>query len=256
MTQKVDLNADLGESFGAWSMGDDAAMLQIVSSANVACGFHAGDPSIMAQTVLRAKQLGVNVGAHPGYRDLWGFGRRHMPHQDPEDLVWQIAYQIGALRAIAEAQGTGLSHVKAHGALSNHAMVDRPAADAIGMAIALAGRDLAWFVLPKTQLEAACEAQGHACVREVFADRNYEADGRLVSRREPDAIIHDPEEAADRVLRMVEEGAITARDGSKLSLPIDTICVHGDTPGAVVLAESVRNRLEGAGWTIGLPEQG
>jgi UPF0271 protein len=253
MAQRVDLNADLGESFGAWSMGDDAAMLQIVSSANVACGFHGGDPMIMAETVRRAKEHGVNVGAHPGYRDIWGFGRRHMPHEKPDDLVWQVAYQIGALAAIARAQGMALTHVKAHGALSNHAMVDRPTADAIGKAVDLAGEGLAWFVLPKTQLEAACEAAGLPCVREVFADRNYEADGRLVSRREPDAIIHDAEHAAERVVRMVEEGAITARDGSKLSLPIDTICVHGDTPGAVAMADRVRNSLEKSGWTIGLP---
>lgn len=251
MADTVDLNADLGESFGAWTMGDDVAMLDIVSSANVACGFHGGDPMIMAQTVKRAKELGVNVGAHPGYRDLWGFGRRHMPHEKPDDLVWQVTYQIGALQAIAAAHDVRLTHVKAHGALSNHAMTDRPTADAIGKAIQRLDQGLAWFVLPMTQLEAACRDAGLRCVREIFADRNYEADGRLVSRREPDAVIHDAKEAAERALRMVEEGAVTARDGSKLDLSIDTICVHGDTPGAVELAEAVRNRLEKAGWTIG-----
>lgn len=250
MGNSVDLNADLGESFGDWRMGDDDAILKIVSSANVACGFHAGDPLIMAHTVERAREQGVAIGAHPGYRDLWGFGRRALPGEKPADLVWHVTYQIGALGAIAAALGHPIGHVKAHGALSNRAMVDRPVADAIGKAIAQTDPRLVWYVLPATQLEAAAEASDLRLAREIFADRAYNDDGTLVSRAEPGAVLHDPAVAADRVLAMVEQGAVTSINGVKVPVAIDTICVHGDTPGAVALADRVRNRLEQAGWSV------
>lgn len=250
MGNSVDLNADLGESFGDWRMGDDEAILKIVSSANVACGFHAGDPLIMADTVNRAKEEGVAIGAHPGYRDLWGFGRRALPGEKPDDLVWHVTYQIGALAAIAAALDHPIGHVKAHGALSNRAMADRPVADAIGQAIAQTDPKLVWYVLPVTELEAAAEASGGPLAREIFADRAYEDDGSLVSRAKPGSVLHDAAVAADRVLAMVEEGAVTSINGVKVPVAIDTICVHGDTPGAVVLADRVRNRLEQGGWTV------
>lgn len=250
MGNSVDLNADLGESFGDWQMGDDDAILKVVSSANVACGFHAGDPLIMAKTVDRAKQEGVAIGAHPGYRDLWGFGRRALPGEKPEDLLWQVIYQIGALAAIAQAKGHPIGHVKVHGALSNRAMADRPVADAIGRAIAQVDPTLVWYVLPATELETSAEAAGRRLAREIFADRAYEDNGTLVSRAKPGAMIHDPNVAADRVLAMVEEGAVTSINGVKVPVAIDTICVHGDGPEAVALADRVRNRLEQGGWTV------
>ncbi|MEQ9813772.1 MAG: 5-oxoprolinase subunit PxpA [Azospirillaceae bacterium] len=246
----VDLNADLGESFGPWQMGRDEEMLKIVSSANVACGFHGGDAMIMRATIELAKANGVAIGAHPGYNDIWGFGRRAMPNEKPEDLKWQAVYQIGALRTMAAAHGLDLHHVKAHGALSNRAMVDREVADAIAGAIQAVDPELVFYVLPSTRLEEAGREAGLRLAREIFADRGYEDDGRLVARGQPGAILHDPDEAADRALKMVEEGAVTSINGVKLPMAIDTICVHGDNPAAVALADQVRNRLEGAGWTI------
>ncbi|MEM7445820.1 MAG: 5-oxoprolinase subunit PxpA [Pseudomonadota bacterium] len=250
MSNSVDLNADLGESFGKWPMGNDDDILKVISSANVACGFHAGDPLTMRHTVERAKEEGVAIGAHPGYYDLWGFGRRPLPGEKPETLLWQVTYQIGALSAIADALGYPIGHVKAHGALSNRAMADRPVADAIGQAIAQVDEKLVWYVLPATELEASAKAGGRLLAREIFADRAYEDDGTLVSRAKPNAMVHDPDTAADNVLAMCEQGAITSINGVKILVAIDTICVHGDNPGAVALADRVRNRLEQGGWTV------
>jgi 5-oxoprolinase (ATP-hydrolysing) subunit A len=247
---KVDLNSDLGESFGAWTMGDDAAMLDIVTSANVACGFHAGDPDTMRATCERAKAKGVRIGAHPGFHDLQGFGRRPISGMTAREIEALVAYQIGALQGIAAAAGHEVTHVKAHGALSNMAMTDRAIADSLARAIKAVDRDLIFVVIPLTQLEAAGEAANLPLAREIYADRAYEDDGTLMSRKKPGAVLRDPEAVASRVLRMVEERAIVGAGGKKLALGIDTVCIHGDSPGAVEMARAVRAKLAAAGVEI------
>lgn len=246
----VDLNCDMGEGFGAWEMGDDAAMLEIVTSANVACGFHAGDPIVMRRTLTLARDRGIGVGAHPGFLDLWGFGRRVIKGDTPEELEAQVVYQIGALQGIARAVGHRVTHVKAHGALSNVAMVEDAVALAIGRAIKSVDPTLAYMVLPGTALERAAVELDLPVVREVFADRTYEDDATLTSRKIAGSVIHDPEVAAERVLRMVEEQAVTSRSGKRIPVPVDTVCVHGDTPGAVGIARRIRERLEQAGISL------
>lgn len=243
----VDLNCDMGEGFGAWEMGDDAAMLDIVTSANVACGFHAGDPVVMQRTLTLARDRDIGVGAHPGFLDLWGFGRRPIQGQAPEEIEAQVVYQIGALQGIAKAVGHRVTHVKAHGALSNMAMVDDALALAIGRAIRSVDPALAYMVLPGTALERAAVELGLPVVREVFADRTYEDDATLTSRKIAGSVIHDADLAAERVLRMVEDQAITSRSGKRIPLSVDTVCVHGDTAGAVDIARRIRERLEQAG---------
>jgi UPF0271 protein len=243
----VDLNCDMGEGFGAWEMGDDAAMLEIVTSANVACGFHAGDPIVMRRTLTLARDRGIGVGAHPGFLDLWGFGRRVIKGETPEELEAQVVYQIGAIQGMAKSVGHRITHVKAHGALSNVAMVEDAVALAIGRAIQSVDPTLAYMVLPGTALERAAVELGLPVVREVFADRTYEDDATLTSRKIAGSVIHDPEVAAERVLRMVEEQAVTSRSGKRIPVPVDTVCVHGDTPGAVGIARRIRERLEQAG---------
>ncbi|MGK9168163.1 LamB/YcsF family protein [Inquilinus limosus] len=243
----VDLNCDMGEGFGAWEMGDDAAMLEIVTSANVACGFHAGDPIVMRRTLTLARDRGIGVGAHPGFLDLWGFGRRVIQGETPEDIEAHVVYQIGAIQGMAKAVGHRVTHVKAHGALSNMAMVDDALALAIGRAIKSVDPTLAYMVLPGTALERAALELGLPVVREVFADRTYEDDGTLTSRKIAGSVIHDADLAAERVLRMVEEQAVTSRSGKRIPVPVDTVCVHGDTPGAVGIARRIRERLERAG---------
>ncbi|RMH45046.1 MAG: LamB/YcsF family protein [Alphaproteobacteria bacterium] len=246
----IDLNADMGESFGPWQKGADARLLEVVTSANIACGFHAGDPLVMARTVRAAHARGVNIGAHPGFPDLRGFGRRRPAILDPDELGADILYQIGALAAIARAEGASLAHVKLHGALSNIASEDRAVADTAMEAIARGAPGLAVVALAGTALEAAARAAGLPVVAELFADRGYRPDGTLVPRGEPGAMIDDPKAAAERVLRMVEDRAITAVDGSRLPVEPDTICVHGDGPTAIAIAEAVRARLEGAGIRV------
>ncbi|MFM7344873.1 MAG: LamB/YcsF family protein [Tagaea sp.] len=246
----VDLNSDLGESFGAWTMGDDEAMLDIVTSANVACGFHAGDPDTMRGTCERAKARGVAIGAHPGFHDLQGFGRRQIVGMTAREIEALVAYQIGALQAIATSAGHRVTHVKAHGALSNMAMTDRGLADALARAIKAVDPSLVFVVIPLTQLERAGEAANLPLAREIYADRAYEDDGTLMSRKKPGAVLHDPAEVATRVLRMVEERAIVGAGGKKLALGIDTVCIHGDSPGAVAMARAVREKLLGAGVRI------
>ncbi|WP_343712259.1 5-oxoprolinase subunit PxpA [Inquilinus sp.] len=243
----IDLNCDMGEGFGAWEMGDDSAMLEIVTSANVACGFHAGDPIVMRRTLALARDRGIGVGAHPGFLDLWGFGRRMIKGNTPEELEAQVVYQIGALQGIAKAVGHKVTHVKAHGALSNVAMVEDAVALAIGRAIKSVDPTLAYMVLPGTALERAAVELGLPVVREVFADRTYEDDATLTSRKIAGSVIHDAEVAAERVLRMVEEQAVTSRSGKRIPVPVDTVCVHGDTPGAVGIARRIRERLEQSG---------
>jgi UPF0271 protein len=247
---KVDLNADVGESFGAWTQGHDVELLAHITSANVACGFHAGDPGVMRATVALAREHRVAVGAHPGFPDLSGFGRREMrmAPQDVEDLV---VYQIGALAAVAAAQGMRLQHVKAHGALYNMAVTEFALADAIARATAAVDRSLVLLGLPGSQLLKAGERAGLRTASEVFADRAYRADGTLVPRTQPGALIHDEDAVVRRVVAMVRERAVVAEDGTHVPLQVDTLCVHGDTPGAARLAARVRSALNDAGVEVG-----
>ena len=245
----VDLNSDLGEGYGAYACGDDAAILGIVTSANVACGLHAGDPEIMARTFALAKERGVAVGAHPGFPDLWGFGRRRMPYS-PAEIERLVAYQIGAAQALAAYAGHRITYVKAHGALANVAAEERPVADAIARAVRAVDRELALLAIALTAQVPAGEACGLEVHQEIFADRGYTPTGLLIPRSQPGAMITDAGEAADRVMRMVEAGAILTADGQTLPTPIRSICVHGDSDHAVATARAVRTRLEGAGVTL------
>jgi UPF0271 protein len=246
---RIDLNSDLGESFGPWPMGQDAALMASISSANVACGFHAGDPTSMRTTIALAKRSGVAIGAHPGFPDLVGFGRREMTvaPAEVEDLV---LYQVSALSGMAAAQGMTLQHVKAHGALYNMACRDRALAEAIARAVAALDSSLILFGLPKSELLMAGERAGLRVAGEVFADRAYERDGSLASRRKPGSVIHDPAAVVERAVRMVRDHQVVALDGSVIALDADTICLHGDTPGAADLARAVRAGLEAAGITV------
>lgn len=246
----IDLNSDMGEGYGAYTMGDDAAMLKIVTSANIACGFHAGDPLVMAATLSAAAENGVHVGAHPSFLDLWGFGRRPILGERPADIEKHIIYQIGALAALAAANGQRLSHVKSHGTLGTMANEDAELAGAIARAIRTVDRDFLFVVMPGLECERAGEAAGLRLAREIYADRAYADNGNLVSRKLPGAVIHDADVAAERVLRMVEANEITTVGGRRIPVPIDTVCVHGDTPGAVAMARHLRDRLTGAGVTI------
>jgi UPF0271 protein len=245
---RVDLNADVGEGRRG-ALGTDAALMRAITSANVACGFHAGDPGVMRDTVALAASHGVAVGAHPGFPDLEGFGRREL-QVAPADVEDFVAYQVGALAAIAAAQGVRLQHVKPHGALFNMAARDASLADAIARATAVIDRSLVLFGLPGSELVAAGERAGLRTAREGFADRAYQPDGALVARSEPGSLIVEPERVAERALRMVREGRVDAIDGTVIALAVDTLCVHGDTPGADELAARVRRALEGAGVAV------
>jgi len=246
----VDLNSDLGEGFGPWRMGDDAAMLDIVTSANVACGFHAGDPLIMTDTAATAKAKGVDIGAHPSFLDLWGFGRRQIRGDSPADIEKMVAYQIGALIGTATLAGHRVTHVKPHGSMQNMATVDIELSLAIGRAIKGVDSSLIYVVMPGTAMERAGEELGLTMAREVFADRAYDDTGNLVSRKLPGSVIHDPAEAARRTVEMVLDSAVRSTSGKRIALSIDTICVHGDNPAAVALARAVRSALEAAGVGI------
>jgi UPF0271 protein len=247
---KLDLNSDMGEGFGPWRMGDDEAMLSIVTSANVACGWHAGDPLIMHRTAEVAKERGVAIGAHPGFGDLWGFGRRVILGDTPAELEKMMAYQIGAFQAVAALAGHKVTFVKTHGALGNMTNDDEDLALAVGRAMKAVDRDLVYVVMPGLATERAAERLGLRAVREVFADRTYDDDGTLTSRKKPGAVIHDGDAAAERVLRMLEDGAITTVSGKRIPVAIETVCVHGDKPPAVEMARKVRARLESAGVTL------
>ncbi|MDH4064614.1 MAG: LamB/YcsF family protein [Acidobacteriota bacterium] len=243
---RIDLNSDIGESFGAWAMGQDAALAPLITSANVACGFHAGDPGVMRATVRLAHTHGVAVGAHPGFPDLGGFGRREMrcTPQEVEDLV---VYQIGALAAVARTEGVRLQHVKAHGALYNMACRDEALAAAIARATATVDPDLILFGLPHSPLLQQGARLGLRVAAEVFADRAYSPDGSLVSRSRAGSVIEDEGVVVERALRMATAHSVAAIDGSVIQLEADTICVHGDTPGAARLAGAIRRALEGRG---------
>ncbi len=246
---RIDLNCDMGESFGVYTIGDDEAVMRSITSANVACGFHAGDPSVIRRTLRLAKAHGVAVGAHPGFPDLVGFGRREIQATAAE-VEDAVLYQVSALAGMAAAEGLTLQHVKAHGALYNMAARDSALASAIARAVAQFDRSLILFGLPGSHLLTAGRAEGLPVAAEGFADRAYEPDGALVSRRTPGAVIHDAARVVDRVLRMVRDRVVEVTDGSMLSLDAATICVHGDTPGAADLVAKLRAGLEAAGVEI------
>ena len=249
MSRSVDLNADMGESFGPWSMGNDAALLEIVSSANIACGFHAGDPDVMAQTMACAVRNNVGIGAHPGFADLQGFGRRKLSlsHAEAGHLV---QYQIGAAQAMARAVGGQVRHLKLHGALSNMASVDAGLARACYTAALDVAPDIIIMVLAATAMEEVVRDIGCAYAAEIFADRAYNDDATLVDRSLPGAVIHDADLAAKRIVAMVEQEAIIAESGHRILTRIDTICLHGDTPEAVDIARAVKRDLAQAGIEI------
>ena len=245
----IDLNSDLGESLGAWSMGDDAAMLDIVSSANVACGFHAGDPAGILATLRAAKARGVAVGAHVAYPDLIGFGRRNMDVASP-DLVADVIYQIGALQGLAQAAGTRIAYVKPHGALYNTIAHDERQARDVIAAIRAVDAGLALVVLAASPLVQWARDAGLRVIAEAFADRGYTPQGTLVSRRDKGAVLHDSALVARRMLRLVKDGVVEAIDGSLARVQAQSICVHGDSPGAVEMARAVRKALEGDGIAV------
>jgi UPF0271 protein len=245
----IDLNADLGEGFGVWSLGDDDAMLEIVTSANVACGFHAGDPAGLLRVCRSAAERGVRIGAQVSYRDLAGFGRRFIDVA-PEDLVADVVYQIGALGAIADAAGSTVSYVKPHGALYNTIVTNHEQAAAVAEAVGLVDPGLPVLGMTGSALFEEATRRGLDTVAEAFADRAYQPDGRLVSRREPGAVLHDPAQIAARVVTMVSAGQITAIDGTLIAVSVESVCVHGDSPGAVQIATAVRDHLTGAGIEI------
>ncbi|WP_193141304.1 MULTISPECIES: LamB/YcsF family protein [unclassified Meridianimarinicoccus] len=246
MTHFVDLNADMGESFGAWTMGDDAALLEIVTSANVACGLHAGDWDVMAKTMQRAVDKGVGIGAHPGFPDLHGFGRQRMtlPLASLQNLV---RYQVGAAQAMARAAGGTVRHLKLHGALANMASEDEAMATACYQAALSVAPEIIIMVLAGTAQQRAAQALGCPIACEIFADRAYNDDATLVDRSLPGAVIHDPQVAGQRMAQMVREGAIITESGTRIETRIDTICLHGDTPTAVSIAAEVRRALLAGG---------
>ena len=254
MAIAVNLNADMGEGFGAYGIGNDDAILKIIRSASIACGFHAGDPVTMRHVVQRAKEEGVSIGAHPGFNDLWGFGRRRIDMK-PEHLEYLIAYQIGALQGMAAYVGEKVTHVKPHGALNNMAAENADYAMAIGRAIKTVDRDIIYVTNVGSEMEKAGRKLGLKVAREGYCDRLYDDDGSLTSRKVPGAVIHDPAVAAQHVVRMVVDGEIISRNGKRIERRVDTLCVHGDEPTAITLARTVREALEAAGVKIvRLPE--
>ena len=245
----MDLNSDLGEGYGRWTLGDDAALLEVVTSANVACGFHAGDPATIDRTVRTAVERGVAIGAQVSYPDLVGFGRREID-VDPGDLSADVLYQVGALEAFARAAGSRVRYVKPHGALYNRIARDPVQAAAVVEAIRRDDPALPLLTLPGSAAMAAAAEAGIRAVGEGFADRAYTAEGRLVSRREPGAVVHDPERVVARAVAMATQGRVETAAGGEVAVEVRSLCVHGDTPGAVELARAVRAALEGAGVTL------
>ncbi|MCI4664091.1 MAG: 5-oxoprolinase subunit PxpA [Neomegalonema sp.] len=248
-SMRININADLGEGFGAYDIGDDAALLDIVATANIACGFHGGDPSVMRRTMAAAAARGVSIGAHPGFNDLWGFGRRAIRMQAAE-IEHMVAYQIGAALGVAALVGAEVSHVKAHGALNNMACADADYAAAIARAVRAVDRDLIHLTLPNTELERQSLQVGCRTAREAFVDRSYEADGGLTPRSMDGAVLTEPAIAAARAVAMVREGAVTARTGERVALTFDSLCVHGDEPTAVAVAKAAKAALMAAGAQI------
>jgi UPF0271 protein len=250
VAETIDLNADVGEGFGAWTMGADTELAGCVSSFNIACGFHAGDPRVMDRTVAGAARAGLAIGAHPGHWDLRGFGRRPIL-AEPDEVEADVLYQVGALAAFARAHGARLTHVKPHGALYNQAAADESLARAIARGVARAGTELILVGLASSQpMRLAAEACGLRFAAEAFADRRYEPDGTLRSRRLPGALIETPQAAAEQAVRVARDGRVVASDGSELALAAETLCLHGDGPQALDTARAVRRALEAAGVAI------
>jgi len=246
---RIDINSDLGESFGAYRIGNDAGLMKSITSANVAAGFHAGDPSVLRDTIRMAKANRVAVGAHPGFPDLVGFGRREL-NVTPTEAEDFVLYQLAAVAGVAAAEGVKIQHVKPHGALFNMAVRNAELSAAIARGVAAFDRSLILFGLPGSEILRAGRAAGLRVAVEVFADRAYEPDGSLMSRRKPGAVIHDVSEVVARAVRMVKDRTIVAADGSVLEVDADTICVHGDTPGSDALAAKIRTGFEAAGITV------
>ena len=254
MTMKINLNADIGEGFGAYDIGNDEDLMGIISSASVACGFHAGDANTMLRLATLAKKNGVSLGVHPGFNDLWGFGRRRI-EMDPKDLELMVAYQIGALQAMARYVGLPVTHLKPHGALNNMAAIREDYALAIGRAIKTVDPQIIYVALAGSQMEEAALKLGLRLAREGFGDRAYDDDGNLASRKIPGTVYKDPDKALAQCLSMVRDGCLTSRNGNQVKVRIDTIGVHGDEPTAVTVARHVRKGLEAAGCRIvTLPE--
>ncbi|MFQ5841033.1 MAG: LamB/YcsF family protein [Thermodesulfobacteriota bacterium] len=245
----VDINCDMGESFGVYRLGSDEEMMAHITSANIACGYHGGDPIVMERTISLAKSHGVSVGAHPGFRDLVGFGRRSM-ELTPQEVRNDLIYQVGALSAFAQIEGLSLQHVKPHGQLYNLAAKDESMTKAICEAILALEKNLILVALSGSKMAEIASKSGLKVAREAFADRAYHKDGSLVSRKRQGSVIHDPERVAERVIRMVQEGKIQSIEGDLIDLEADTICVHGDTPGAVQLAQTIRRKLQEAGIPV------
>lgn len=249
MSLRIDLNSDLGEAFGAWSMGEDGAMLSLVSSANIACGFHAGDPMVMTRTVAASVAAGVGIGAHPGYHDLQGFGRRAIAHSTAE-IAALTTYQIGALMGVAAAGGGRVVHVKPHGALNNLAAIDRTIADAVAGAIRAVDATLIFLAPAGSAMVAAGRAIGLRVAQEVFADRNYDDDGNLVPRTRPNAMVTDPDQAAANVLAMIRHHRLISVTGKQIACNAQSVCIHGDSPLAVHHARTLRAALDQAGIAV------
>ena len=250
MNECIDLNCDLGEGFGPWSMGDDAAMLDIVSSVNVACGFHAGDPDIMVERAAQTLEKGITLGAHPGFDDLRGFGRRQIHGIPDKELHNQIIYQVGALQGLASSVGQKVTHVRAHGALGNMTDADPHMASVLAGAVAAMDSDLALMTMAGCAADDAARSVGLKVAGQAFADRAYNDDGTLVSRSLPGAVLHDASAAAERVIRLANEGVIESINGKLLQIPARVVCVHGDSSSAVAMAEAIRTALENHRITI------
>ena len=249
MVMKVDLNSDMGEGFGPWRMGDDAALLDVITSANIACGFHAGDPDVMAETMRLAAKNGVGIGAHPGFADLKGFGRRRL-NIGAEELGNMIAYQLGAAEGMARSVGANIRHFKLHGALANMCAEDATLAKTCYSAALRVNPEIILMVLAETAQQAVVQELGANWAGEIFADRAYEDDATLVDRSKAGAVLHDADMAAERILNMLREDAIIAESGKRIPAKIDTICLHGDTPEAVEIARALRTKLSAAGVTL------
>ena len=253
---KIDLNSDVGESFGNYKLGLDEDVIPLISSANIACGFHAGDPVVMRRTIAIARENGVAIGVHPGFPDLMGFGRRNLD-ASLEEIKDYVIYQIGALQAFAVAQGMKVQHVKPHGALYNMAVKNPAIWEAVAEAIAAVDTRLILFVLAvkdRENLEAVGSRYGIRIAYEFFGDRAYNSDGSLVSRKEPGAVIHDSEIVAEKILKMVKKGKVVCKDGSEIEMTTDTICVHGDNPSALSLVRKIRETLQTSGVEIAAPQ--
>jgi len=247
--KKIDLNCDMGESFGAYKLGMDEEVIKLITSANIACGFHAGDPNVMDHTVAMAKEYGVGIGVHMGFPDLIGFGRREMDISSA-DLINYCIYQIGALQAFCQKHGVEIQHMKPHGSLGNMCVVNSRVANAVVDSIKMVFPNTKLFVIPGGEIHKAAVEKGLSVVQEVFADRAYTNEGNLVSRKLPGSVIKDPDEAVKHVLRMVVDSKVKTIDGELIDIKAESICVHGDTPGALEVIRRVRDRLEHAGIEI------